>query len=80
MSHALQISDDAFSKLQQTAAETGVSPESYVESMIGLIASTSGEQHHYEFDEWMRHLGMSDDDIDDIRSAVALDEDLDADA
>ncbi|HEX6799500.1 MAG TPA: hypothetical protein VF116_17465 [Ktedonobacterales bacterium] len=80
MSHVIHISDEAFQKLEQLAAESGAAPEALVEGFVYAATASTREPHYYTFEEWMRHLGMSDDDTQEIEAAVKRDDEPDANA
>lgn len=69
MSQTLCISDAAFEMLQKLAREHGKLPEAFVEHLIAAAnhspfgpAYYEG-QHAYELDDWLRHLGVSEEEI-----------------
>ncbi len=66
MSHTLSISDTAFETLQRLACQRGESPEVLVERLISAAETAPfgpayyKGQHYYELDDWLRHLGVSE--------------------
>ncbi len=66
MTHTLTISDDLYERLLSLAQEQGQTPEDLIAALI-----TQAEQQRfrpadylsYSDEEWMRLLGMSDEDI-----------------
>ncbi len=85
MSHVIELPDETYRRLEELAAEQGRSPVEVIETLItGAEASGAGKhyyagRHYYEFDDWMRHLGMSEDDIEEIKAAVEADDAANAD-
>ena len=75
MSKMIHISDQAYEALKQLAAENQQSPESAVESLITFAHPTGP---FYETEEWFRHLGMTDEDIQKIKTMAAEDASADA--
>lgn len=75
MSHIIQISDQAYLVLTQLAAENQQSPETAIESLIAL-AHPAGPI--YATEDWYRHLGMTDEDIEKIKALAMEDESADA--
>lgn len=80
MGHTIELSDEVFNKLQQMAVDCGESPEALVAGFISLAASTAGEQHYYELDDWFRHLGMTDEEMAEADAELEAEEALDANA
>jgi hypothetical protein len=62
MSHTLQISGEAYRALQEYAARHQQPMEAALEALI-VSAST----HYYETEDWFRHLGMTEDEIREVR-------------
>ncbi len=85
MSHVIELPDETYRRLEELAAEQGRSPVEVIETLItGAEAFGAGKhyyagRHYYEFDDWMRHLGMSEDDIEEIKAAVEADDAANAD-
>lgn len=80
MSHAISISDEVYQRLQKLAAQQEQTPEAVVEQLIaGAEAASSGRQY-YETDEWLRHLGITDEQMAQIDAELDAEEDRDADA
>ena len=86
MSHVIELPDETYRRLEELAAEQGRSPVEVIETLItGAEAFGAGKhyyagRHYYEFDDWMRHLGMSEDKIAEIKAAVEAEDTADADA
>ncbi|HEY7123129.1 MAG TPA: hypothetical protein VH540_04200 [Ktedonobacterales bacterium] len=61
-----QIPDDVYTRLVRLAQATGQKPETLLDALV-----TQAEQDHfkptghisYSDEEWMRHLGMDEEDI-----------------
>lgn len=73
MSHAFQLSDQAFQKLEQLAMQQKQPPEVVIEA---LIDSALSDGPFYETEDWFRHLGASEEMIRQAREQA----DSDADA
>ncbi|HEX6819528.1 MAG TPA: hypothetical protein VF120_14215 [Ktedonobacterales bacterium] len=86
MSHAVCVSDAAFEMLMKLAQEQGQSPDAFVERLIEAADRFSfgpayyKGQHYYELDDWLRHLGVSDDEIADADTELEAEAASDADA
>lgn len=79
VSHTIEISDEAYRKLERIAAESHIAPALIVEGFIDTAAGTTQEYHYYELDEWFRHLGMTDDEIAEADAELEAEEATDAD-
>lgn len=86
MSRAIELSDETYRRLEELATEWGQSPVEVIEKLIaGAEAFGTGRHyyaghHYYELDDWMRHLGMSEDKITEIKAAVEAEDTAEADA
>ncbi|HUY77535.1 MAG TPA: hypothetical protein VMV29_12250 [Ktedonobacterales bacterium] len=76
MSRALVLSDEQYEIIKGVADVEGRTPEDL------FLAWTMAEETryrlahptYYETDEWMRHLGMSDAEIQEIEAEIAQEE------
>lgn len=86
MSHTIELPDETYRTLKALATEQGQTPEKLVELWVAHQTQAAVERdprtdpRYYETDEWLRHLGMSDEEIRRADELAALDEDADADA
>jgi hypothetical protein len=74
MGHTIHISDDIYQMLEKLAAQQGQPPETVVEGLITAADATSMDHHYYELDDWLHHLGVTDEEI------AEADAELDAEA
>ena len=65
MGRMLQISDEAYDHLHELAIQQGTSEQHVVET---LIASALRGGPYYETDDWLRHLGLSDEEIEQAKA------------
>ena len=71
MTHAVYLSDAAYETLRTIAAERGESAEAVVEAWVAELARAHEQAdhdpytnpRHYTSDEFPRHLGMTDEEI-----------------
>lgn len=87
MSHTIELPEETYRSLKALATEQGQTPETLVELWVAHQIQASIERNprtdprYYETDEWLRHLGMSDEEIQRAEELARLDdEDADADA
>jgi len=82
MSRVLQLSDEQYDIIESVAREQGRTPEDL------LLAWTMEEESKYrrehptylETDAWLRHLGMADDDIQEIKNEIRVEAECEHDA
>ena len=84
MSQTLCISDAAFEMLQKLARARGETPDVFLERLIAAAnhspfgpAYYEG-QHAYELDDWLRHLGVSEEEIAEADADVDADLEVEA--
>jgi hypothetical protein len=79
VNHTISISDDAYRILLLLAHEQGLTPAAFVELWLSQQEHARQEvdrtHHFYTTDEFLRHLGMSDEEIQASEEAVGADAD-----
>lgn len=82
MSHAFTLSDEQYAIIKAAADASGRTPEDLFlawamdeEARFRLAQPT-----YYETDEWLRHLGVSDERIEQANRAASEEDAADADA
>ena len=80
MSHVIEISDDAYQRLERLAGQQSQSPAEVVEALITHADAERHERHYYELDDWFRHLGMTDEEMAEADAELAAEAASDADA
>ncbi len=80
MSHAISISDEVYQRLRRLASQQEQSPEAVVERLITGAEAASSGRRYYDTDEWLRHLGITDEQIAEIDAEIDAEEASDADA
>jgi len=77
MSHSVVLTDEEFQKLTGVAEARGQTPEELVHEWITEITrDPRTSPRHYETDEWLRHLGVSEEVIE--RTKAQAEQDADA--
>jgi hypothetical protein len=82
MSKALELTDEQYALMKKVGDETGRTPEEM------LLAWTMDEEMryrlahptYYETDDWLRHLGVSDEEIEASKQRVRAEAELPHDA
>jgi hypothetical protein len=79
MSHAFEVSDEQYALLDRAAKEQGRTPEDLFLGWVMEIESLERRAHptYYETDEWLRHLGATDEQIREAERLAALDDEED---
>ncbi len=80
MSYAITISDEVYQRLQRLAAQQEQTLEAVVERLITGAEAASSGRRYYDTDEWLRHLGITDEQIAEIDAEIDAEEATDADA
>ncbi len=78
MSHAVQLTDEQYGMLEQAAAARGQSIHALLEALIEELRERDREPHYYETDEWLRHLGLTEEQIAESARLAAEADDADA--
>jgi hypothetical protein len=70
MSHTLDLTDEQYEAILQAAASRGRTIQALVAEWIAGLYLGQAEPHHYETDDWLRHLGVSDEEIEASKRRV----------
>ena len=76
MSHMIELTDEQFQTLARAAESAGATPDALLARIIASLRDPLKEPRAYQTTDWLRHLGLSDEEISDI----AREADADADA
>ena len=82
MSHVLELSDEQYALMKKIGDETGRTPE---EMLLAWTMEEEGRYRrahptYYETDDWLRHLGVSEERIQRLNEEVAKEDASDADS
>ncbi|HZS89726.1 MAG TPA: hypothetical protein VFE42_19835 [Chloroflexota bacterium] len=82
MSKVIELSDDQYRTIERAAAARGQAPEVLLAEVIAQLRDPETDPRYYETDDWLRHLGVSEERIRqaNARLATATPESVDADA
>ncbi|HEX6123546.1 MAG TPA: hypothetical protein VFY89_10320 [Ktedonobacterales bacterium] len=78
MSKTIQVTDEQYETITRAAASRGTTPEAVLAQLIEGLRDPLTQPRYYEMEDWFRHLGMSDDEITDIKREAEADGDADA--
>jgi hypothetical protein len=79
MSKMIELSDEQYRTIEQAAATRGRTPDALVAEWIEDLRDGYGKPRVYETEEWFRHLGMSDEVIEQVKREVREEAETDAD-
>lgn len=66
MSHSIELTDEQYQKLSQAAEIEGATPAAVLARLIESLRDPIKDPHYRQTDEWLQHLGWSDEEISDI--------------
>lgn len=72
MSHTIELSDEQYEILREAAEARGESPDTVVAALIAELRESQAQQpRYYETDDFLRHLGASEEEIAELNREVA---------
>ncbi|HLJ82526.1 MAG TPA: hypothetical protein VKT52_13630 [Ktedonobacterales bacterium] len=71
MSHTIELSDEQYEILREAAAARGESPDTVVAALIVELRTTQSQPRYYETDDFLRHLGASEEEIAELNREIA---------
>lgn len=80
MSHAIEVTDEEYQILLSAAQERGQTPRELLAALVDELRDREREPHHYETDDWLRHLGVSEQEIEASKQRVRDEAELPYDA
>lgn len=80
MSHMFEVTEEQYQILEHAAQSKGQTPDALLARWIEELRDPRVQPRYYETDEWFRHLGMSDEEIEEIKREVEAEADDSADA
>ena len=72
MSHRFELTDEQYDMIKEAADRAGRTPEELFLAWALEEEARYRQAHpmYYETDEWLRHLGVSDEDIESSKERV----------
>jgi hypothetical protein len=82
MSHVLELTEEQYKIIKAVADASGRTPEDLFLAWTMEEETRYRLEHptHYETDEWLRHLGVSEDRIQRLNEEVVKEDAADADS
>ncbi|MGH2516232.1 MAG: hypothetical protein ACRDHP_11310 [Ktedonobacterales bacterium] len=71
MSHTIELTDEQYAILRETAEARGESPDAVVAALIAELRAAPDQPRYYETDDFLRHLGATEDEINDLNREIA---------
>jgi hypothetical protein len=74
MSHVLELTDEQYETFSRAAAARGQTPAEMFAAWIEELRDPLTQPRYYETDDWMRHLGVSEERIRRINAQAEAEE------
>jgi hypothetical protein len=78
MSKVIQLSDEQYQTFERVAVTRGQTPAGLLTQLIEELRDRDRDPRYYETDDWLRHLGMSDETIRKIDAEIGSEAETDA--
>ena len=81
MSHTLTLSDEVYQRLEELAQAQGNTPEGVIEVLLSERGwrepgrNPYTNPRYYQTDDWLRHLGATEEEIQQAKEEAAREED-----
>jgi hypothetical protein len=70
MSKVITLTNEQYAIISQAAQAAGQSEDEFLAHLIEELRDPTLQPRHYETDDWMRHLGVSEERITHIHEEV----------
>jgi hypothetical protein len=74
MSKTIELTDDQYAILTEAAVARGKKVEALLAELIDEVRDPMTHPRYYETDDWLRHLGVSEERIQRINAEVEKEE------
>lgn len=74
MSHVIEITDEQYHTLAKAAEACGQTPDTLLTLWIEELRDRDRDPHYYQTDDWLRHLGVSEERIQQANAKIAREE------
>ncbi len=74
MSHVFELSDEQYEVLRRAAEARGETAETLLTALVEELRDPYTQPRYYETDEWLRHLGATDEQIREAERLAELDD------
>ena len=61
MSKVIELTDEQYRITERAAATHGQTPDAFLAQLIEELRDRDRDPRYHETDDWLRHLGMSDE-------------------
>jgi hypothetical protein len=80
MSTTIELTDEQYATLEEAAAAYGKKVEVFLAELIDEARNPRPNSQQYETDDWFRHLGMSEEEIEASKKRVREEAEMPYDA
>lgn len=80
MSHVLELTDEQYQALSEAARKRGQSADALIAQLIEKLAEGDREPQRFETEDWFRHLGATEEQIEASRKRVREEAEMPYDA
>ena len=80
MSKTIELTDEQYATITRVAQERGQTPASLITEAVEELRDPDREPRWFDTDDWLRHLGVSEDRIRRANERLVRSEALTADA
>lgn len=70
MSKVIELTDEQYDIIERTAQSRGQTPNVLLAQVIEELRDAPPQRRAYDTDNWLRHLGMSDEEIEASKRRV----------
>ena len=74
MSKQISLSDEQYQTLEIAAERQGQSPDDLIAQWVDALRDPDILSHYYETDDWLRHLGVSEERIQRANAQIATEQ------
>jgi hypothetical protein len=80
MSKTIELTDEQYTTLEEAAAARGKRVEAFLAELIDEARNLTPNSRYYETDDWFRHLGVSEEEIEASKKRVREEAEMPYDA
>jgi hypothetical protein len=80
MSKTIELTDEQYTILEEAAAARGKEAEALLAELIDEVRDPMKHPRYHETDDWFRHLGMSEEEVEASKKRVREEAELPYDA
>lgn len=74
MSHVIELTDEQYETLRKVAEARGQTPDAVIAAWLEEARDRDREPRYYETDDWLRHLGVSEERIQRANARITAEE------